>query len=250
MAGVLLNRVRYNPHGGAGGQVPLVRIPFSFSRMNINRKVGDLPYFCLLHKRGKEMAGALLAVFSMALAAGCSQKAEVRALGGMVTYGGELLREGRVTLLSKEGKLATAPIQADGRYHLVNPPHGTVQAAVTTYPMAGGVTSPPAEPRAKGGKKAYSTVPPLPQVHLPARFADPTTSPLTFHIDPGDRVLDIHLPCLAGDPPIIKPSDLPKVGTNVGQEGPDIEGADLEGRWFQLSEYRGKVVVVLFWGHW
>lgn len=189
-------------------------------------------------------------VLSVALAVGCGQKTEEKTLTGTVTYGGELLREGRVTLLSKDGKMATVPIQADGRYHLVNPPRGAVQAAVTTYPRAAVVSPDKAEPRAKGGKKAYSAVPPLPQVHVPARFADPTTSPLTFHLNPDDRVLDIHLPCLAGDPPIIKPSDIPKVGINVGQEGPDIEGEDLAGRWFNLSDYRGKVVVVLFWGHW
>jgi peroxiredoxin len=31
---------------------------------------------------------------------------------------------------------------------------------------------------------------------------------------------------------------------------PDIEGQDLDGVSFQLSDYRGKVVVLDFWGHW
>lgn len=36
----------------------------------------------------------------------------------------------------------------------------------------------------------------------------------------------------------------------VGKVAPDIEGKDLDGVPFKLSDYRGKVVVVDFWGHW
>jgi len=36
----------------------------------------------------------------------------------------------------------------------------------------------------------------------------------------------------------------------VGKIAPDIEGEDLDGVEFKLSEYRGKVVVLDFWGHW
>lgn len=36
----------------------------------------------------------------------------------------------------------------------------------------------------------------------------------------------------------------------VGMVAPDIEGADLDGVEFKLSEYRGKVVVLDFWGNW
>jgi hypothetical protein len=39
-------------------------------------------------------------------------------------------------------------------------------------------------------------------------------------------------------------------GTNVGQLAPDIEGMDIDGVAFKLSDYRGKVVVLDFWGHW
>lgn len=31
---------------------------------------------------------------------------------------------------------------------------------------------------------------------------------------------------------------------------PDISGEDVDGRPFKLSDYRGKVVVLVFWGHW
>ena len=36
----------------------------------------------------------------------------------------------------------------------------------------------------------------------------------------------------------------------IGKSAPDIEGDDLDGKKFKLSEYRGKVVVLDFWGNW
>jgi hypothetical protein len=36
----------------------------------------------------------------------------------------------------------------------------------------------------------------------------------------------------------------------VGQVAPDIEGSDLSGVAFKLSDYRGKVVLLDFWGNW
>jgi hypothetical protein len=36
----------------------------------------------------------------------------------------------------------------------------------------------------------------------------------------------------------------------VGMEVPDIEGEDLNGVAFKLSDYRGKVVLIDFWGNW
>ena len=36
----------------------------------------------------------------------------------------------------------------------------------------------------------------------------------------------------------------------IGQVAPEIEGEDLDGVPFKLSDYRGKVVVLDFWGHW
>ena len=36
----------------------------------------------------------------------------------------------------------------------------------------------------------------------------------------------------------------------IGKVAPDIEGEDLDGVKFKLSDYRGKVVVIDFWGDW
>lgn len=37
---------------------------------------------------------------------------------------------------------------------------------------------------------------------------------------------------------------------SIGKTAPDIEGEDLDGEEFKLSDYRGKVVVIDFWGDW
>ena len=39
-------------------------------------------------------------------------------------------------------------------------------------------------------------------------------------------------------------------GFDVGTTAPEITGKDLEGKPMKLSEFRGKVVVLDFWGHW
>ena len=40
------------------------------------------------------------------------------------------------------------------------------------------------------------------------------------------------------------------VGLEVGQTAPEIEGEDLDGKPMKLSDYRGQVVVLDFWGNW
>jgi len=36
----------------------------------------------------------------------------------------------------------------------------------------------------------------------------------------------------------------------IGSPAPEIAGQDLDGVKFKLSEYRGKVVMLDFWGYW
>jgi hypothetical protein len=40
------------------------------------------------------------------------------------------------------------------------------------------------------------------------------------------------------------------VQAEVGIPAPQIEGEDIDGQRFKLSDYRGKVVMLNFWGHW
>ena len=37
---------------------------------------------------------------------------------------------------------------------------------------------------------------------------------------------------------------------SIGRVAPEIESEDVSGTTFKLSDYRGKVVVLSFWGHW
>ena len=39
-------------------------------------------------------------------------------------------------------------------------------------------------------------------------------------------------------------------GFEIGQEAPEIQGKDLDSKPMKLSEFRGKVVVLDFWGFW
>jgi hypothetical protein len=41
-----------------------------------------------------------------------------------------------------------------------------------------------------------------------------------------------------------------KVGLEVGNQAPEISGEDIDGKKFKLSDYRGKVVMLDFWGDW
>ncbi|MBM3833821.1 MAG: PDZ domain-containing protein [Verrucomicrobia bacterium] len=40
------------------------------------------------------------------------------------------------------------------------------------------------------------------------------------------------------------------VSAKVGQPAPEIEGEDVDGKKFKLSDYKGKVVLLDFWGDW
>jgi len=42
----------------------------------------------------------------------------------------------------------------------------------------------------------------------------------------------------------------PNAGPQIGQVAPEIVAEDLDGQTFKLSDYRGKVVLLDFWGNW
>ena len=37
---------------------------------------------------------------------------------------------------------------------------------------------------------------------------------------------------------------------SIGRTAPEITGQDVDDKTFKLSDYRGKVVLLDFWGHW
>jgi hypothetical protein len=50
--------------------------------------------------------------------------------------------------------------------------------------------------------------------------------------------------------PDMAPGAVPQAGFEVGDLAPEIVGNDVDGSEFKLSDYRGKVVVLDFWGDW
>ena len=51
--------------------------------------------------------------------------------------------------------------------------------------------------------------------------------------------------------PAAPPGAVPLVsGPRIGRPAPEIIGEDIDGVPMRLSDYRGKVVVLDFWGHW
>ena len=58
---------------------------------------------------------------------------------------------------------------------------------------------------------------------------------------------------LGGDERLVQSAKgaIHELGTlQAGMVAPDIEGEDLDGVAFKLSDYRGKVILLDFWGHW
>jgi hypothetical protein len=55
-------------------------------------------------------------------------------------------------------------------------------------------------------------------------------------------------------PPPAKPVPLPPAdpleGIEVGNRAPEIKGQDIDRKAFKLSDYKGKVVLLDFWGYW
>jgi thiol-disulfide isomerase/thioredoxin len=70
-------------------------------------------------------------------------------------------------------------------------------------------------------------------------------TPLSAGVVPGDRYQFL----LDGEDPRDwkKP---PAAGTEVGTTAKEIVGEDTDGKKFKLSHYRGRVVLLVFWGHW
>ncbi|MBL8857631.1 MAG: redoxin domain-containing protein [Planctomycetes bacterium] len=53
--------------------------------------------------------------------------------------------------------------------------------------------------------------------------------------------------------PVDKPAEPKAVAPTkpvLGKLAPEISGEDIDGKPFKLSDYRGKVVMLDFWGHW
>jgi hypothetical protein len=64
---------------------------------------------------------------------------------------------------------------------------------------------------------------------------------MTFAMPGCPKKDNVPRPCA----PVEEPTGLPP-----GTVAPEIDGEDIDGAPLKLSDYRGKVVLLSFWGHW
>jgi Carboxypeptidase regulatory-like domain len=112
----------------------------------------------------RRVVPCLLAIlFAAAPARSDDKKPETGTVSGVVTYKGQPLAKGTVTFQAANGKVFNAATDAQGRYSVKGVPAGEL----------------------KVGIKAAAPV--------PAKYADPKTSGLTFRVEKGEQTIDIAL---------------------------------------------------------
>jgi hypothetical protein len=113
----------------------------------------------------------------VSIATGCNNSANVATVTGVVRYKGEPLPGGTLTFFggADHKTQARTLIGQDGTYRLPNPPQGAVKIAVE------GPTPP-------SGKKSAK-----PAVLIPANYANPDTSGLTYTVTDSVQIHDIEL---------------------------------------------------------
>jgi hypothetical protein len=104
---------------------------------------------------------------------------------GTVTYKGKPLPAGIVAFHTAEGKALTALIQADGTFAAKAVPVGAVRVTVETESVRP-KPRPERHPTEKPEERPKS-------VAIPAKYADPSTSGLTYEVKQGKQTFDIRL---------------------------------------------------------
>jgi hypothetical protein len=143
------------------------------------------------------------------LAVGCGSKSVV---SGKVFYKGKQVTKGTVSFFPEgKGGDFSSPIGSDGTYTIKKLPTGPVKIAVNATGPAKPPRDPMMERSGKSGKmfeemgKTPKDAPPLPGSHnpyekdanavaVPAHFADPSTSDLTYEVKSGTQEFDIKIP--------------------------------------------------------
>ncbi len=97
---------------------------------------------------------------------------------GTVTYKGQPVPSGRVSIMSEDGVVCTGVIRSDGRYTVYRVPPGPVKIAVATYPP------PPPGP---------VPIPALPYVAIPPRYRDFNRSGLARVVTRGGQRQNLDL---------------------------------------------------------
>lgn len=131
----------------------------------------------------------LLLVVTALSVAGCGSKTHV---SGKVTLNGQPVTSGNITWFSTKGPPVTATI-ANGRYEIDNVLEGNCIVTVVQMPQGG------LSPDEHGDMKKLTTNTKSAALSktstngLPSRYADTTTSPLTFTVKKGKNEIDLAL---------------------------------------------------------
>jgi hypothetical protein len=120
----------------------------------------------------------------LACAAGCGSPK----VAGKVTYNGEPLHGGIVSITAANGWVGTSQINEDGTYSIANVPPGSAKIAVDTY-------SSDAAPKLarKVKRPPPKSEPKYVPVKIPAKYAKPETSNLTCEVTGGRQTHNIEL---------------------------------------------------------
>jgi hypothetical protein len=157
---------------------------------------------------GRHLNGLLIAMVLLALV-GCSREWPTSEVQGVVTYKGEPVPLGMITFMAADdsGRADTASIM-DGNYTLPRAPVGnvTIQISGSGGTVAGASPANAKRKLTKGqiklaesmgakiGSNSSETQPKRPPFKLPTKYANASTSGLTYEVRPGDQTYDIDLP--------------------------------------------------------
>jgi len=126
---------------------------------------------------------ALLA--AVAALAGCASRPVVQ---GKVLYRNEALTSGEVSFVASDGRSRSAQIGSDGSYEIIDPPLGEVTIVVVATKVEGGSAKGSPLGGDPKGSRAGTT-----RSLIPARYNDPKSSGLTYHVTRGRQTKDVEL---------------------------------------------------------
>jgi hypothetical protein len=133
-------------------------------------------------------------ILAVGLLAGCGGGKKKLSLSGKVTYKGEPVTGGSVTLHPTDGKTKplTAPLNADGTYSVTPPALGEMKVAISTESVRGqtGDRYPMMKGKDKGSADASKM---FKYKEIPTKYANPETSKLSVTIVDGPNVKDFDL---------------------------------------------------------
>jgi hypothetical protein len=172
------------------------------------RRPCGLRFVLLTHKGWMLMmrwnaCSVLVALVLSAALAGCGSEQSSRAtVKGQVTIDSKPLTYGTVTFIAKDNRRGSSSIDASGNYTVTDAPLGEVAVTVwvpekSKMPIGKGIAAPKGVPLAdpQGGQSLGTSqgMDPSKIVPIPGKYANPTTSGLTYNVERGDQKHDIAL---------------------------------------------------------